>query len=1271
MTFPTFTEFFEEVHGFKPYQWQIECANYIERKGSVPEAVNVPTGLGKTSIVDAIIWVLAKQVYSGTERTLGQRIFITAERQFIVNGTYSHVEDLAEQLNFRKDSVPVAQVAAALKLLNADENESPLRITSFHGSKPDDRLWERVTGATVIVTTSTQLLARAMGRSFSAGRRSLPIHAALTIMDSVILYDEPQLSAMQVPPLRDAIRIQRASKNPLGIPVAQLCLLGASLPPQLTRGLRPLVFDPSKEITDEIQMRFSGKKPVQLIFCKPDNRNLANELCRAVQQEIRDPEVPLSHVLVVVNSVKLAQDVFKGLRKDKLVNSGSRAIQLLTARKRPFDKPDASIFEKENLITVATQTVEAGLDISADLLVTELSPWPSFIQRLGRLNRDGRSDSCRAICVLPTTERISLDSVLRFKTSDDLDVGSDAAKAIYSAEALSAVAKGLINSYLDPSQRPTKDTSIPLDLAHQPAFYGSLKQLVDDERRIWPPIATPARLTTEAASSFLATSNPRLSISPILQGIDPIEEKGTVFIGWRDSTLELSDPIQRIEGLISNLAIIPVKSAELVEVPLREAIALLVGNVKELEGTSIAEISGQDSGGSLSPKLLNSDIVANAFAKRPDGWQVIESTQDIAPNDTIIFDITSGGYESGESGRGLCSDEDVPVEKQVDDVSFSLMLRGIASSAALTKSGLVRALVATGQGSVPVEDALEFVSELTEIVLDGGATTTQSCSNLGEALSKRFSLDLVVSWKKNQGHEALIVSRASRKTNNKAVSLYDHLVGCGLMTEKIATTFNLKESEHNSIVRAGYLHDIGKAYRPFQTYFGGDGETLLAKPLGHQALSKTAAGLDPLYRHEVASAFVASQLGESSLTAWIIAAHHGETRGTQPHSCRYVQLEHLRKSLEDLYGPWGLAWLETLMRRADQEVSREPLDTGGMLPQYAKTCLKEVQSSTTRLDLLIEATTPGSVEIALSGLEDTTELDWLAALGVLTICNSIDPKATLYWNDQFIPVIQSTVPLQKFDEFGEVAAGVMAEVAALVERVCGVPISTKSHKMFRKCSQPTLMFPEDVWQLITCDTKSLVHQALLGLFGSHITRTQKKDLPERIFRPSGTNMDLESAYVEEPSNTDGTWVRIRNTGITVLNSFLQHSNSSVFTSEKGLMLPSAKGILFNSELGWEAAAEMAKCVGRLGIENMNMLDTARSRVGLGALVLLGASISIPCQQSYGRAERHLRVLPLPSSPWHLESFQTFGISPVVSGRRIETTIRVDNKMSYFTSRIQT
>ena len=43
----------------------------------------------------------------------------------------------------------------------------------------------------------------------------------------------------------------------------------------------------------------------------------------------------------------------------------------------------------EGRIVVSTQVVEAGVDISAKALFTELSPWASLVQRFGRCNRKG------------------------------------------------------------------------------------------------------------------------------------------------------------------------------------------------------------------------------------------------------------------------------------------------------------------------------------------------------------------------------------------------------------------------------------------------------------------------------------------------------------------------------------------------------------------------------------------------------------------------------------------------------------------------------------------------------------------------------------------------------------------------------------------------------------------------------------------------------------------------------------------------------------------
>lgn len=92
--------------------------------------------------------------------------------------------------------------------------------------------------------------------------------------------------------------------------------------------------------------------------------------------------------LVVVNTVVRARDVFAALRKLDIVED---RLALVHSRFRSADRAaqQAKLLAEGARIVVATQAVEAGLDVSARLLVTELAPWSSLVQRFGRCNRRG------------------------------------------------------------------------------------------------------------------------------------------------------------------------------------------------------------------------------------------------------------------------------------------------------------------------------------------------------------------------------------------------------------------------------------------------------------------------------------------------------------------------------------------------------------------------------------------------------------------------------------------------------------------------------------------------------------------------------------------------------------------------------------------------------------------------------------------------------------------------------------------------------------------
>ncbi len=99
-------------------------------------------------------------------------------------------------------------------------------------------------------------------------------------------------------------------------------------------------------------------------------------------------------VLIICNTVASAQELYK------LLGQYCANLYLLHSR---YLKKDRSLLEKkviefsngsENGICISTQIVEASLDIDFDILFTQLSTIDSLIQRMGRVYRNRRNESC-------------------------------------------------------------------------------------------------------------------------------------------------------------------------------------------------------------------------------------------------------------------------------------------------------------------------------------------------------------------------------------------------------------------------------------------------------------------------------------------------------------------------------------------------------------------------------------------------------------------------------------------------------------------------------------------------------------------------------------------------------------------------------------------------------------------------------------------------------------------------------------------------------------
>ncbi len=101
--------------------------------------------------------------------------------------------------------------------------------------------------------------------------------------------------------------------------------------------------------------------------------------------------------LVILNTVRRAQALYEALSKAGrgkdgllLIHSRFRAGERGTVQKRLGGIEQARRSGNPiDCIIVATQAIEAGVDMTSAVLFTELAPWSSLVQRFGRCNRAG------------------------------------------------------------------------------------------------------------------------------------------------------------------------------------------------------------------------------------------------------------------------------------------------------------------------------------------------------------------------------------------------------------------------------------------------------------------------------------------------------------------------------------------------------------------------------------------------------------------------------------------------------------------------------------------------------------------------------------------------------------------------------------------------------------------------------------------------------------------------------------------------------------------
>ena len=362
----TYAGFFKRATGFNPYPYQARLA---ESDGEF-SLLRVPTGAGKTEAV-ILGWLYQRSVCADV--AVPRRLVYCLPMRTLVEQTVERVEKWVGNLGIADD-------VGVVKLMGGE----PRTQWYLHPEKPF-----------IVVGTQDMLLSRALNRGYGMGYNMWPVEYGLLNNDCLWVMDEVQLMANGLPTstqlagLRGKLETYGPAQSmwmsatarrdwlytidhpePPAVKVVELGH-GDLADPRLSKRHNAL-----KVVAKDTVDFKKPKETAQLIARKHESGTLT---------------------LAIVNTVERAQKLYAELVKpqNKLLHEVEKT--LVHSRFREGDRQEkqgriAAPLGPAGRVVVATQAVEAGVDISARTLITELAPWASMVQRFGRCNREGKHD---------------------------------------------------------------------------------------------------------------------------------------------------------------------------------------------------------------------------------------------------------------------------------------------------------------------------------------------------------------------------------------------------------------------------------------------------------------------------------------------------------------------------------------------------------------------------------------------------------------------------------------------------------------------------------------------------------------------------------------------------------------------------------------------------------------------------------------------------------------------------------------------------------------
>lgn len=918
-----FDHAFERLSGYGPFPWQRRLFHLL-CKGSVPRAVDIPTGLGKTAVMAC--WLLARANGS----PLPRRLVYVVDRRVVVDQATQFAQDVRDRL----EDLPELR-----EKLNLGGRSLP--ISTLRGQHLDNRAWlEDPVATSIVVGTVDMIGSRLLFSGYGVSRRMRPNAAGLLGCDSLVVLDEAHLSRPFEHLLSAIERQRRVSdkrQTESSATEREEAVAGLGLPPPFR--LLPLSAtlgglkdaSPPFQLNDEdrldatVNRRLNAPKALRvtnLVEGTSLDDALADATWNLYLEETVADQVPV-RLVVYCHSREIAEKVASKLKaKSKnqaktILFTGGRRVR---ERQRAANElqecgliSSSSTAPKNSVFLVATAAGEVGVDLDADHMVCDLVPWERMVQRLGRVNRRG-------------TRAARVRVIDGGKQSDD------------AASARLRPVRQLL-SMLPPVNGDGHQAG-PGALDDLSRVLGK-DELIEDASTPEPLYPALTRELIEAWSlTSLTEHTGRPEVAPWLRGW--VDADPQTSVAWRrflplrfgfDGSQANVGPSE-IEAFIEAA---PLQPAELLETETWRVADWLKKRVRKMIRLLTKDQADPDPKDPLSDSQPEGTEDSISLLAQLDEESVVALLLDDAGKLEQRFSLKDlSEIRAKELHRHLAGHRLVVDARLGGLQDDGLLAEGCNTSATTAEDYEVEA-TSEGWGAQTVR--VRLVRDESR-----GNDSAQE-----ETWLEVLALPYVISadgdeqiWLVVEKQPAGATGEDSRAVASSSQGLGEHQRMVATEVARIAGGLNLNDADRAMLVAAAANHDAGKSAPRWQRAFNARREGgPFAKTPGPLNLSILNG-----YRHEFQSVLLAEQDGLNGmdrssqrydLALHLIAAHHGNARpvigiegcDTLPPTvagrrAREIALRFVR--LQNDLGPWELAWWESLLRAADRRASKQHAD---------------------------------------------------------------------------------------------------------------------------------------------------------------------------------------------------------------------------------------------------------------------------------------------------------------------------------------------------------